>query len=137
MPPGWRVTKAIDFCYGHRLVRHGGKCRHLHGHNGLVEVEVAAKELDEQKFVVDFETLRDLLKRWIDEHLDHRMILSRHDPLVPVLEKAGEPLYLMDEDPTAENLARLIFRVAREHKLTMREVHLWETPSSCATYTKK
>ena len=30
----FRVTQEIDFCYGHRLLNYGGKCRYLHGHNG-------------------------------------------------------------------------------------------------------
>ena len=42
----FRVTKHIDFCYGHRLLNYEGKCRHLHGHNGRVEVHIEADKLD-------------------------------------------------------------------------------------------
>ena len=42
----FQVTREIDFCYGHRLVGHGGACRHLHGHNARVEV-VCRGDLDE------------------------------------------------------------------------------------------
>ena len=27
----YRVTREIDFCYGHRLLNYAGKCRYLHG----------------------------------------------------------------------------------------------------------
>lgn len=129
-----RVTRTIDFCYGHRLLDYDGKCRHLHGHNGLLEVDVESGELDARGMVVDFGEVRDRVKGWIDENLDHRMLLCREDPVVPLLTGAGEPLYLMDENPTAENIARHIFREVRRQGLQVSEVRLWETPFSYATY---
>jgi hypothetical protein len=41
----YKVTKHIDFCYGHRLLNYNGQCRHLHGHNGRVEAGVQANKL--------------------------------------------------------------------------------------------
>ena len=41
-----KVVKTIDFCYGHRLLNYEGKCRHLHGHNGLLEVAIESDSLD-------------------------------------------------------------------------------------------
>ena len=87
--------------------------------------------------VIDFTEAKEAVKGWIDSALDHRMILSNRDPLVPILEDAGEPLYLIDENPTAENLAMHIYRKARECGLAVSEVRLWETPSSCAAYSEK
>lgn len=129
-----RVTRSIDFCYGHRLLNHNGQCRYLHGHNGRLEVDIEAEALDDMGMVVDFGKVRDLVKGWIDSNLDHRMILSRQDPVVPVLQGLNEPLYLVDENPTAENLARLIYDQARQLGLNVAEIRLWETPSSYATY---
>ena len=60
--PLHRITKSIEFCYGHRLVGHSGKCRYLHGHNGLLEVDIDAEELDAMGMVVDFGEVRDLVK---------------------------------------------------------------------------
>jgi 6-pyruvoyltetrahydropterin/6-carboxytetrahydropterin synthase len=40
----------------------------------------------------------------------------------------------MDENPTAENIARLIFQKAREAGLPVVEVVLWETDQCCSTY---
>ena len=131
-----RVTKTVDFCYGHRLLDYDGKCRHLHGHNGLLEVDVEAEELDELGMVVDFAEVKDVVKEWIDSNLDHKLILASRDPLVSILKRAGEPLYLMEENPTAENIARHVFIVAREKGLQVTEVRLWETPSSYASYSE-
>ena len=86
--------------------------------------------------VLDFSEIKTVMSRWIDEHLDHRMILRRDDPAVPALGELGEPMYLIDVNPTAENLARLIFDVAREHGFPVVEARLWETPRCHATYRK-
>lgn len=130
----YTVTKHIDFCYGHRLLQYEGPCRHLHGHNGRVEVDVKADQLDSRGMVVDFADIKRILKNWIDETLDHRMLLCKDDPLVPVLQQRGEKHYLLDENPTAENMAKLIFRYARSKGLPVAEVRLWETPTSFAAY---
>jgi len=134
MTARWQVSKRIDFCYGHRLIDYAGKCRHLHGHNGLVEVCMASSTLDGCGMVYDFTEIKRLLKGWIDAHLDHKMILCRRDPLVPVLREAGEPLYLLDDNPTAENIAREVFINARKMGLPTVAVRLWETPASLAVY---
>ncbi|MES9926921.1 MAG: 6-carboxytetrahydropterin synthase, partial [Candidatus Thiodiazotropha sp. 6PDIVS] len=36
----YTVTKEIHFCYGHRLLNHKGKCRHLHGHNATAVIHL-------------------------------------------------------------------------------------------------
>jgi 6-pyruvoyltetrahydropterin/6-carboxytetrahydropterin synthase len=130
----FRVCREIDFCYGHRLLNYEGKCRHLHGHNGRVIIAFEALELDELGMVLDFSEIKRVVSAWIDEHLDHRMILCRQDPAVPALQKLGEPLYLMDANPTAENIARLICEYTASQGFPVVEVRLWETPRCSATY---
>ncbi|MSQ14185.1 MAG: 6-carboxytetrahydropterin synthase [Dehalococcoidia bacterium] len=132
-----QITKQIDFSYGHRLLEHKGKCRYLHGHNGLLEVTVESDALDGQGMVVDFGDLRDVVKGWVDENLDHRMLLCRRDPVVAMLTDMGEPLFLMDENPTAENISKVIFKAVRQQGLRISEVRLWETPSSYAVYREE
>ena len=46
------VTKRIEFCYGHRLLDYDGVCKHPHGHNAIVEVEVRTDRLDSRNMVV-------------------------------------------------------------------------------------
>ena len=128
------VTKKIEFCYGHRLLRYEGKCRHLHGHNGVLEVDLATDALDDRGMVLDFGEIKRRLKSWIETTLDHQMILCKDDPMVPVLREKGEQFQVIDDNPTAENLAKLIFNEARAQGLPVREVRLWETPTSRASY---
>ena len=130
----FRVTKHIEFCYGHRLLNYDGKCRHLHGHNGRAEVHIEADKLDARGMVQDFSNIKEAIKNWIDDTLDHRMLLHKDDPIVPVLKQRGELFTVMDENPTAENIAKLIFDHARSKGLPVVEVRLWETPTSSASY---
>jgi 6-pyruvoyltetrahydropterin/6-carboxytetrahydropterin synthase len=108
----FQVTRQIDFCYGHRLLNYEGKCRYLHGHNGRAVITVESPTLDERGMVVDFTDIKRVVAGWIDHNLDHRMILRRDDPAAALLEKLGEPLFLIDENPTAENIAQLIYDYA-------------------------
>jgi 6-pyruvoyltetrahydropterin/6-carboxytetrahydropterin synthase len=130
----FRVSRQIDFCYGHRLLNYEGKCKYLHGHNGRAVISIERAELDRRGMVLDFTDIKQVVSRWIDDNLDHRMILHRHDPAVPALEKLGEPIYLIDVNPTAENIARLIFDFTLSQGFPIVEVRLWETPNCFATY---
>jgi 6-pyruvoyltetrahydropterin/6-carboxytetrahydropterin synthase len=130
------VTKEIHFCYGHRLLNYDGKCRYFHGHNGKVEVTLQSDKLDNKGMVRDFTEIKQILQTWVDATLDHRMILHEKDPLRKSLEDAGEPLFTLSENPTAESIARLIFETAQSKGLPVSAVTLWETPNSFATYSK-
>lgn len=129
------VTKRIDFCYGHRLLDYDGVCKHPHGHNAVVEVDVRTSNLDSRNMVVDFSDIKRIVKGWIDRELDHKMILRRDDPLVKPLQELGEPIYLVDSNPTVEHIAKLIFDHAREAGVPVVTVRVWETPTSVAAYT--
>ncbi len=130
----YRVTKEIWFCYGHRLLNYDGKCRNLHGHNGKAVVTCEAPALDRLGMVVDFTEVKKVIGRWVDDTLDHKMLLHRDDPVIPELRRQGEPFVTLDANPTAENIARLIFDQAAAHGLPVVEVTLWETENSFATY---
>jgi 6-pyruvoyltetrahydropterin/6-carboxytetrahydropterin synthase len=58
-----------------------------------------------------------------------------NDPLVAMLQSLGEPIYILDSNPTVERIARLVFDVSKERGLEVSRVTVWETPSSWATYT--
>jgi 6-pyruvoyltetrahydropterin/6-carboxytetrahydropterin synthase len=128
------VSREIDFCYGHRLLDYDGKCRFLHGHNGRAVITIASETLDRRGMVMDFSDIKNVVSTWIDETLDHRMILCRDDPAVPSLQQLNEPLHLIDVNPTAENIARLIFEFSVSQGFPIAQVELWETPRCYATY---
>jgi 6-pyruvoyltetrahydropterin/6-carboxytetrahydropterin synthase len=130
----YSVTKRIDFCYGHRLLDYEGICKHPHGHNAVAEIEVQTATLDSRNMVCDFTDIKRIVKTWIDQELDHKMVLRHDDPLVKALQQLGEPMFLLDSNPTVERIARLIFEYASSNGLPVVRVTVWETPTSFAEY---
>jgi 6-pyruvoyltetrahydropterin/6-carboxytetrahydropterin synthase len=131
----YSVTKRLEFCYGHRLLDYEGVCKHPHGHNAIVEIEITTDTLDRRNMVTDFSDIKRVMKSWIDRELDHKMILRTDDPLTRILQDLGEPVFVIDSNPTVERIARLIFDVAREQGLPVARITVWETPTSWATYS--
>ena len=132
----YRVKKTYHVAYGHRLLNYKGKCENLHGHNGLVEVTLQAKALNADRMVMDFTELGRKVKAWLDENLDHKVILAKADPLAPVLKAQGQACTLTGENPTAETFARLIYDTVSRMGMPVDEVCFWETPTSMASYRK-
>ena len=63
------------------------------------------------------------------------VLLCAADPMVEVMRANDEPLFVMDENPTAENIAVLIWIAAQKGGLHVTEVRVWETATSRASYT--
>jgi 6-pyruvoyltetrahydropterin/6-carboxytetrahydropterin synthase len=131
------VTKEIHFCYGHRLLNHRGKCRHLHGHNAIAVIRLEREDLDQLGMVVDFGDIGDYVKSWLNAEIDHNMLLHADDPVLPLLQQAGERVYVMQQNPTAENIARLIFEYVAQGDYPVVEVAIHETESAVASYRKR
>lgn len=128
----FKVAKKLDFCYGHRLMEYDGKCAHPHGHNGRVEVEFSKEQIDSRGMVIDFVDIKKELKAFLDQELDHKMLLRFDDPLVKMLQEINEPIFIMQENPTAENIAQVILNYAISRGMPITRVRLWETPTSYA-----
>ncbi len=129
------ITKTFTFCYGHRLYKDPGKCGHLHGHTGRAEVTLEGKELNELGMLKNFDELKLSIGGWLDENLDHHTLMNKADPLSKILVDAGEKIFLMDGNPTAENIAQFIFTAAKEQGIPVKSVTFWESPTAFATYT--
>ena len=130
------VTRLIHFCYGHRLLDYSGKCRHPHGHNGRIEITIKKPELDSLGMVMDFEDIKKTIQKWVDNELDHKMLLNEKDPLVKILRDLGEPVVTIKGNPTAEAIAELIFNYASSLKLPVVSVKVWETVNSFAEFSR-
>lgn len=96
------IDKTFEFCYGHRVwtQKLNGKyaadlkcaCRHLHGHEGKMQVYLTADKLDQTGMVTDFRHL-EWLKKWINTYIDHQFIIDSHDPLYDKIIGADRKLY--------------------------------------------
>jgi len=133
------IMRRIKFCAGHRLYKHGGKCEHFHGHNYVADFFVTGDEQDSVGRVVDFATLKNQCKGWLDEHWDHSFLISHED------ENAREALdmvkpsryFILPYNPTAENMAKYLLEEACPSLLEGTggraiRVRIWETDESYA-----
>ena len=102
------IDKSFSFCYGHRV--HNQRldtnftesgdaclaCRHLHGHEGLIKVFleeiVPGMNVQTTGMVTDFKHLG-WFKNFIDDVLDHKMILDLKDPI-----HQEQSIWLLDDD---------------------------------------
>jgi len=132
----YEIVKSISFCYGHRLLDYIGPCAHLHGHNARVDIHLESKVLDERGMIMDFSDIKREVKAWLDETLDHNMLLSKNDPVIPYLDQAGERYFLMEKNPTAENIAEFIFKHLENLGYPVSSVTLWETETSYARFSR-
>lgn len=79
------VTRTIGIDAGHRIMTHGSKCRHLHGHRYSIEATCRAhgdtlQDTGEQTdMVIDFGFLKDEMLRHIDAPCDHGFIAAAND----------------------------------------------------------
>lgn len=156
-------TREIQIDAAHRVPDHRSKCQKLHGHRYVVRTTVEGQlhAGGEQKgMVIDFGFLKEMMMEHIHDPCDHGLILFVEDPLatelvqIPitpgaVTAKELQPhfeaylkLYLMEEVPTAENLARhwyyrlmpSVLLASEEVKGHLKSVEVWETPNCFARY---
>ncbi len=135
-----RCTRIIEFDAAHRLVGHETKCANIHGHRYKVEITVEAPELDTVGRVVDFSVIKSVVGEWIDDKLDHTMILYVKDSeTIEFVRRINKkPPYIMQTEPTAENIASVLLSVAdslirsEDEALRVVQIRLWETPNCFA-----
>lgn len=114
----YEITKDFAFSASHQLagLPDDHPCSRLHGHNVIVRMHLAAEQLDAVGFVVDYRAL-DGFKQWLDEHFDHRHLND-----------------VVTFNPTAEQMAHYLYRVAAEQGLPVVAISWSETPKTWATY---
>jgi 6-pyruvoyltetrahydropterin/6-carboxytetrahydropterin synthase len=137
-----QVLRRIRFCAGHRLLGHGGKCENLHGHNYIADIYVTGQGVDSIGRIVDFAELKQRFKGWIDDHWDHGFIVFEQDgdTIRAVTSVKPHKIYLLPENPTAENIARHLLEIIAPkllagmpgYDLRVARVAVWETDDTCA-----
>ena len=122
----FQVTVEDTFAAGHYLRNYRGKCENPHGHNYKVRVTLCGEELDRAGLLLDFKDLKDVMRDTVDR-LDHQMINDL------------EPFTVLN--PSAENLAKYFYdetqaklRSATNGRVRVKDVTVWETDTTTATY---
>lgn len=138
------LQKKFTVPIGHRLSKHSGLCKNVHGHAFSIIVSIKCKKLNDDDMVIDFSNLKDIVYKYIKQ-FDHGLMLNKDDPNIKDLSKGSERVTLFDGDPTAENLAKYFYEII-EFNLSIQElnknvemdfVRVFENENSSITYSKE
>lgn len=79
---GWMAKLRFSACH---FIPNHPKCGCLHGHTYAVSVKIEGEQKGE--FIIDFETVKNIINR-ICDRLDHRILIAEKDPRLLI--KKGE-----------------------------------------------
>lgn len=138
----YRLTAEASFDSAHFLAGYNGKCRNIHGHRWLINVEAAGDELQQagqmRDMVIDFGDLKKEVKV-IADYFDHGLIVEKNtlkERTFAALQEEGFKLIEVDFRPTAEKLAKFIFDSLKGKQLPVKQVTVYETPANSAAYSE-
>jgi 6-pyruvoyltetrahydropterin/6-carboxytetrahydropterin synthase len=111
------ISRKGNFDSGHRVMNERMKCFNVHGHTYLYELTFSFENMEEIGYAIDFKEIKRVFCQWIDDILDHGMILNPHDAsLIQTTRDLGSKLWLMSLNgsgnycnPSVENIAKEVF----------------------------
>ena len=111
------ISRKGNFDSGHRVMNEFMKCYNIHGHTYLYELTFSFENMEEIGYAIDFKEIKRVFCQWIDDILDHGMILNPKDELlIKTTKDYGTKLWLMSLNgsgrycnPSVENIAKEVF----------------------------
>ena len=144
------ISRKGNFDSGHRVMNEFMKCFNIHGHTYLYELTFSFENMEEIGYALDFKEIKRVFCQWIDDILDHGMILNpKDDLLIRTTQEYGTKLWLMSLNgkreycnPSVENIAKEVFLAMdilsntlyakAPTGLKIHKVQIYETPN-CST----
>lgn len=136
------ISRKGNFDSGHRVMNERMKCFNIHGHTYLYELTFEFNEMEEIGYAIDFKEIKRVGCQWIDDLMDHGMILNPKDTkLIETTVEYGTKMWLMSLNgegeycnPSVENIAKEIFLAmevlfAGYEDLSIHKVTIYETPN--------
>jgi 6-pyruvoyltetrahydropterin/6-carboxytetrahydropterin synthase len=135
------LKKVFKVPTGHRLSKHQGLCKNIHGHNLKIEVKVFSEELNDNGMVIDFKDLSNLMKEHLDK-FDHAILLNAitEKELYKFVKENNYKHLTFSDEPTAENIAKRFYYdlEGKLHDLYpdvhLKSITVWENDDSAATF---
>lgn len=114
----YRIEKKFTFAGGHRLSKHEGLCKNIHGHNYIVYVGIKSEKLNANDMIMDFSDLKSIAGSYFETY-DHCLIVNQKDAewMKPLVDKMGWRATIMDHqdrDPTAEVMSEVFYKFLQE-----------------------
>ncbi len=139
----YKLKTKASFDSAHFLSGYNGKCKNIHGHRWIVEIEVGNESLASDKqnrgMVVDFSDLKSDLKAMVQE-FDHSFIIEKgslREQTLELLHEEGFRIIELPFRPTAENFSRYFFEKMKKNDYKVIAVNVYETPNNMASYTEE
>jgi len=129
------ISYTVEVPIGHRLSNYNGRCAHLHGHNYFFTVYVQGN-VDGGGLVMDYSALKKVMHDAILDKLDHAMVLFFGDPAVDAVRGLQSRMVTITVQPSAENLATLVYNMLRDREILVTKVVVCETSKSSAIADK-
>lgn len=137
----YTVCKTFKVPIGHRLSKHVGLCKNVHGHNLRIDVQMSCLKLNSDDMVIDFHDLKDAVTEILDKY-DHATLFNPTDTKnIEFFKNEGYKIEFITRenvDPTAEVFSKFLFDVLVKtfprHKVDY--VKIWENDNSCAGYSE-
>ena len=136
----YRLRTSAAFDSAHFLYGYDGKCKNIHGHHWVIEVETGGETLQktgpQRDMLIDFGDIKKAVRALADS-FDHALIYesgSLKDKTREALNEEGFHLIELPYRPTAENFARLFYEALQEKGMSVMRVTVYETPDNCAVY---
>jgi 6-pyruvoyltetrahydropterin/6-carboxytetrahydropterin synthase len=141
------ISRKGNFDSGHRVMNEFMKCFNIHGHTYLYELTFSFENMEEIGYAIDFKEIKRVFCQWVDDILDHGMILNPKDTkLIETTKDYGTKLWLMSLNgdgeycnPSVENIAKEVFLAMEiltnelyQNTPTGLEIHnvkIYETPN--------
>ncbi len=136
-----RITKEFDFEAAHALDGYDGKCKDIHGHSYHLKITLIGQPTTDQALsdcgmVIDFGDIKKIIKNYVYEEFDHRLIL-RNDSRFKGLEDKNPRIRYVNYQPTCENMLIEIVEMVNKHLNSEAKLHsafLRETATSYAEW---
>lgn len=114
------ITRKGNFDSGHRVMNEYMKCFNIHGHSYLYELTFSFQSMEEIGYAIDFKEIKRVFCQWIDDKIDHGMILNpKDDLLIQTTKTYGTKLWLMSLNGVGEYCNPSVENIAKEILLAM------------------
>ena len=90
-----RSLTKLNIQYAHRFLNYEGEAQYLHGHTGLLTIEVEGDVDGRTGFVYPCNSIKHIAWDYL-KNFDHALILQREDPLLPEVLKVYEDQGIRD-----------------------------------------
>jgi 6-pyruvoyltetrahydropterin/6-carboxytetrahydropterin synthase len=113
-----RITKEFTFEMAHALWNYDGPCKNIHGHSYKLYVTVRGNTIEDNTntkmgMVIDFSELKKIVNKSIVDYFDHSVVINSKagNPVISNVKKMFDKFYIVDYQPTCENLVSQMARL--------------------------